>query len=32
MLTLIIALILIAMLGYSIFAMIAISSDEPPEW
>lgn len=32
MLTLIAALTLAALLGYSIFAMIAIARDEPPEW
>lgn len=32
MLTLIVALILGALFGYSIFAMIAIARTEPPEW
>jgi hypothetical protein len=32
MLTLIVTLTLAALVGYSIFAMIAIARDEPPEW
>jgi hypothetical protein len=32
MLTLIAALMLAALVGYSIFAMVAIARDEPPEW
>ena len=32
MLTLIAALSLAALVGYSVFAMIAIVRDKPPEW
>ncbi len=32
MLTLIVGLTLVALLGYSVFVMIAIARAEPPEW